>query len=149
MPQFGLPNPHSPDSIEQQKRELAEVHQWSSDWELAKQREAAETRLAEKAASPRQPRKRDAETKETLRQLALAQKRLPKSAMNGPHSIKRKRQIRPRLREAQSEWQAADANSTKTSPYQAFLSLTPRILQVSSSSAPSSRPKRQYHHPST
>src|ERR1051325_4675787 len=36
-------------AIEQKQRELAELHQWSSDWQKAQQLEAAQARLAEKA----------------------------------------------------------------------------------------------------
>jgi uncharacterized small protein (DUF1192 family) len=39
-------------AIEQKQRELVEIRQWSSEWHTARQREAAEERLAEKAKQP-------------------------------------------------------------------------------------------------
>jgi hypothetical protein len=79
-------------AIGQQKRELAEIYQWSSAWEMTKQREAAQARLAEKASQlAADSEKEYAQTKETLRQMALAQNVSPKSGTSGLNSTNPKR----------------------------------------------------------
>jgi hypothetical protein len=97
-------------AIEKEKRELADVYQWSSDWQLAQQRKAAEERLAEKAGQvAADPEKEYAQTKETLRQMALAQKRLSEIRHEWTQLDRsEKDKFVPRLREAQAQWQAAD-----------------------------------------
>jgi len=98
MPQFGLPNPTLSRQPSNNK---------SASWpksingppigELAKQREAAETRLAEKASQPSaNPEKEYAETKKHSANWLSPRNAFPKSAMNGPQLDKtEKRQIRP------------------------------------------------------
>lgn len=97
-------------AIEQQKRALAEVYQWSSEWHKAKQREEAQARLAERASDvSADPDKEYARTTEMLRNLALAQKRLSEVRREWTKLDKsEKDQFRPRLEQAQAEWWAAD-----------------------------------------
>ena len=96
-------------AIEQQKRDLAEVHRWSSNWHTAKQRAWAASRLAEKASAlAADPEKEYAQTKETLHHLALAEKRLAEVRHEWVQLAKsEKDQFRPRLEQAQAEWSAA------------------------------------------
>ncbi len=97
-------------AIEQKQRELAEVGQWSSEWQKAKQREAAEARLEEKAKeAPADSENEYTRTKETLRKLALARKRLVDIRKEWAHLEKsEKDKFRPRLQAALEEWTTAN-----------------------------------------
>jgi hypothetical protein len=91
------------------QQEIAEISHWSSEWHKAKQREAAQARLLEKAKETSLDGKQGyAETTSTLSNLALAWKRLSEVRSEWKQLDKsEKDKFRSRLDEAQSQWSAA------------------------------------------
>lgn len=96
-------------SIMQKQQEIAEISRWSSEWHKAKQREAAQARLLEKAKeSSVDGEQRYAETTNILSNLALAWKRLSEVRSEWKQLDKsEKDRFRSRLDEAESQWSAA------------------------------------------